>query len=164
MTDKLTQARFTREPMENEQQFDEKRTGDDRRDLSPHQEDLELRLARFFTKCLAIFAVLGITNAVALFGFGIVLGKQGDLTNEVSAQNAVIQAQRFDAALSYCNETNTKNIAVNDEIDKAIAQLPPEQRVPAEKQSKPFRLILSAAVPLTLDCYAYAEARVQGKT
>lgn len=146
---------------------------EERRELSPHQEyleerlhdffeQLEARLRSFFAKCLMIFAVLGVSCAAGLLGFGIVLGKQGDLTDKVAAQNVVIQDQRFDAALSYCNDTNSKHIAVNDEIDKAIAQLPADQRVPAEKQSKPFRLILSAAVPLTLDCYAYASNRVHG--
>lgn len=153
---------------------DSDRRIEERRDISPHQEYLEerlheffeyieARLRSFFAKCLMIFAVLGVSCAAGLLGFGIVLGKQGDLTDQVAAQNAAIQDQRFDAALSYCNDQNSKNIDVNDEIDKAIAQLPLDQRVPAEKQSKPFRLILSAAVPLTLDCYAYAEARVQGE-
>lgn len=148
---------------------------EERRDISPHQEYLEerlheffdlvqARLRRFFAKCLMIFAVLGISCAAGLLGFGIVLSKQGNITDSVAAQNAAIQAQRYDTALSSCNETNARNIAVNQEIDKAIAQLPPDQRVPAEKQSKPFRLIISASVPLTLDCYAYAEARVQGET
>lgn len=141
--------------MANEQQFDEKRNGDDRRDVSPHQEYLELRLARFFAKCLAIFAVLGVTNAVALLGFGIVLGKESDLTNR-------IQRQRYDALLQSCAETNQRNQDVNSRIDDAIAKLPPKGQARAKEKAKPFRLIISAAVPYKRNCPEYASARVKG--
>lgn len=134
----------------------------DRRDLSPHQRELEERLSRFFAKALAAFAVLGTTCAVALLGFGIVLQKQSDLTTRLKEITESIQQQRYDSLVASCDDTNSRNIDVNNKIDDAIAQLPPAQRVPAEKQSKPFRLIISAAVPMTLDCYAFANARVQG--
>ena len=139
--------------MENERQF-EKRTGD-RRETSPHQEYLELRLARFFAKCLAIFVVLGVTNAIALLGFGIVLGKESDLTDK-------IQRQRYDSILQNCGETNQRNRDVNSRIDDAIAKLPPKGRAKAKEKAKPFRLIISAAVPYTKDCPNYASARVKG--
>lgn len=156
MTDKLTEARFTREPMENEQEFEEQRSGDDRRDLTPHQEYLERRLSTFFAKCLAIFAVLGITNAIALLGFGIVLGKQSDLTHQ-------IQSQRYDALVTSCVETNQRNTDVNDRIDDAIKALPPKGQARATAKAKPFRLILNAAVPYRNDCPSWARARLKGE-
>lgn len=143
------------------------RRKEERREVSPHQEYLEERLHEFFdlvqerlrsffAKCLMIFAVLGVSCAAGLLGFGIVLRKQSDLTDQ-------IQAQRYDAVLSSCNETNSRNIDVNSKIDDAIAHLPAKRRDKAEKQSQAFRLIISASVPLTRDCYAYAKNRVQGE-
>lgn len=140
--------------MEREQRFE--RRQEDRREVTPHQEYLEQRLRSFFAKCLAIFAVLGVTNAVALLGFGIVLGKESNLTDK-------IQRQRYDALLTSCVETNQRSTDVNDRIDDAIAKLPPRNQKSARVKSAPFRLILSAAVPYRSDCSAYAEARVKGE-
>ena len=161
MTDKLTQARFTREAMGPEQH--EQRMGDDRRELSPHQEYLEQRLRGFFAKCLAIFVVLGMTNAVALLGFGIVLGKQSDLTRQIQHQTRQIQRQRYDSFFQNCVETDDRNANVNKQIDAAIAKLPPRGHARAAEKAKPFRLILNAAVPLRSNCSKYAEDRVRGE-
>lgn len=142
------EERFTREPME-------RRNGEERRELTPHQEYLEQRLRSFFAKCLAIFAVLGVTNAVALLGFGIVLGKESDLTRR-------IQQQRYDSLLLSCGETNQRYQDVNNRIDDAIAKLPPKGQRAAQAKARPFRLIISAAVPYNHDCSNYAASRVKG--
>jgi len=129
----------------------------ERREVTPHQEYLEERLRTFFAKCLAIFAVLGITTAVALLGFGIVLGKQKDLTHQ-------IQVQRFESLLQGCIDTNQRNVAVNQQIDSAIAKLPPKGRSQAKEKAKPFRLILEAAVPYTPNCFDAAMRRTKGES
>lgn len=154
MIEKLRQDRFTREPMESERQV-EQRTGDDRRETTPHQEYLELRLRTFFSKMLGVMVVLGVSNAIALLGFGIVLGKESDLTDK-------IQRERYDALVTNCAETNQRYKDVNSRIDDAIAKLPPKGQKAAETKARPFRLIISAAVPFTQDCPAYAESRVKG--
>ena len=132
----------------------ERRMGE-RREVTPHQEYLEERLRSFFAKCLAIFAVLGVTNAVALLGFGIVLGKESSLTD-------TIQRQRYDALVTSCADTDQRNIDVNNRIDDAIQALPPKGRKKGRAAAKPFRLILNAAVPYKKDCPRWAEARLKG--
>lgn len=126
-------------------------------ELQKHADRIEARLHRFFVRMLAVVAFIGLMSAFGLVGYGILLHKQHQTTDQ-------IQAQRYDAILENCNDTNSKNIAVNEQIDKAIAALPINKQVTAEKQTPAFRLILNASVPLTRDCYAFADARVQGKT
>lgn len=133
----------------------ERRKGIERRELTPHQQYLEDRLRRFFIRCLAIVAALGLICAASLAGFTVLLREQHNITSD-------IQRARYDSLLTSCNEQNSKNLAVNTEIDKAIQQLPPKRRELADKKSKPFRLILNASVPLTLDCFAYAQNRTEG--
>lgn len=41
--------------------------------LDEHTLAVETRVSRFFAKALAIFAIIGITSAVALLGFGLTL-------------------------------------------------------------------------------------------
>lgn len=127
----------------------------ERRADPPAHRDLEKRLERFLSRALAAFAVLGISCAVSLLGFGIVLDKQGEQADD-------IQQQRFDSIKRACEDTNARNKNVNAQIDSAIANLPADKKAKAEKQSAPFRAIISAAVPYTSDCEAYAQDRVKG--
>lgn len=124
--------------------------------METFERDILRRLRRFFLRSLLAFAVIGIASAVAIFGFGLVLKRQSDITND-------IQKQRFNSLFLSCTDTNDRNRDVNTQIDSAITKIPlGPKRTLAEKQSGPFRLIISAAVPLTDDCYAYAKSRVKG--
>lgn len=70
--------------------------------LDAHTTAVEKRLHRFFSKALAIFAIIGITSAVALFGFSIVLGE--------------VKKTRREFVLDTCHEQNRRH-------DKTIARL-----------------------------------------
>lgn len=63
---------------------------------------LTTRLARFISKALWGFAVLGIACAIGLFGFGVVLHREGLNANE-------IQKQRKATILRACNEQNDQH-------------------------------------------------------
>jgi hypothetical protein len=124
--------------------------------VNAHTAEIEDRLRRFFIKALTVFAILGFTSAGSLLGFGIVLRKQAHSA-------AQIQEQRFNSFLQICHETNNRHDHVIATIEKVISDIPPgPKRIRAKKGAEPFTLILSAAVPYTADCYAYARSRVQG--
>lgn len=100
-------------------------------------------------KALAAFLIVGLTCAAALFMFGLVVNE--------------IQQQRYDSIVQTCEETNRRNIAVNEQIDSAVDQLPPKRQTEQQKEgTAAFRLIISAAVPYTKDCQAAAKERVKG--
>lgn len=123
--------------------------------IEDHAESVEARFTRWFTKGLVAFAVMGLICAISLVGFGILLVKQGDLTQE-------IQTQRFNASLDACEDQNKRHDNVIQKTNEAVAEAPnPEQ---AEKSSGPFKLILEAAVPYTDDCVALSHSRVEGET
>lgn len=119
----------------------ERRDGEDRR--------APTIVESVIVKALAAFLVVGLTCAAALFLFGLVINE--------------IQNQRFDSLVLSCEETNARNLKVNAEIDTAVDDLPPEKQTPEQEAgTAAFRLIISAAVPYTEDCHAYAKERVKG--
>lgn len=119
-------------------------------------EIFENRFHRWFLIGLVGLSFIALTSAVALIGFGVLLTKQGNLTNE-------IQEQRHHALLDACRDQNRRHDNVIAQIDKAVAETPPPPpKKEREKQAKPFKLILEAAVPHTKDCPTYARERVEG--
>lgn len=74
-----------------------------------HVDEIDRRLRYFYTRALVAFAVIGITSALAIFGFGYVLSQQTDKGKE-------IQKQRKAFAQEACHETN-------DRHDRATAAL-----------------------------------------
>lgn len=62
--------------------------------LDDHTVAVERRLHRFFAKALAIFAIIGITSAVALLGFGIVLDKFKDTRADYVRDSCRAQNER----------------------------------------------------------------------
>lgn len=125
--------------------------------LEEHKNEITYQLRGFFVKALVAFAVLGLSCAIALAGFGMVLRKQSDITNE-------IQQQRFDTLVQSCRETNDRNKDVNAKIDGVISatpDVPPGKRKAVKRAAEPFRLVISAAVPLRENCQQYARGKVQ---
>lgn len=77
--------------------------------LDEHVEVIELRLHRFFKKALFIFAVIGLTSAVALFGFGITLSQ--------------IKDTRRDFILDTCRAQNKRNSETTAEFYQVAKEL-----------------------------------------
>ena len=55
-----------------------------------------MRLHRFFRKALFIFSVIGITSAVALFGFGLTLSRIKDTRRDFVRDTCTSQNKRHD--------------------------------------------------------------------
>lgn len=126
-------------------------------ELDSHADRIEARLRRFYIRALIGFAVLGIACALGLLGFSAVLKNYHTVAQQ-------IQNQRFNALLQNCLDTNERNNQVLSRIDEAVNQIPPGARHDrAVKSSQPFKLIITAAVPFTKDCHAYARNRVKGQ-
>lgn len=123
----------------------------------PGYFELEQRLNRFFIKALAAFAVIGLTSAIALLGFGLVLKAQARVSRQ-------IQQQRYESLMIACESTNERHDNVIKKIDAAVAAVPPppSRQKRARDGAKPFKLIITAAVPYTKDCDAVARKRVKG--
>lgn len=123
--------------------------------LGKHADKIEERFHRWFLAGLIAFSIIAITSAGALTGFGVLLTKQGNLTNK-------IQQQRYDSLLDACLDQNARHDDVVSKIDQAVAETPPPpaRQKRAQESAKPFKLILEAAVPHTDDCRAFARSRV----
>lgn len=123
-------------------------------ELTAHANRIESRIRRFYSRALGAFAVMGISCAVALVGFGVVLDAQKTTTHN-------IQQQRYDAFLQTCLDTNVRHDNVIARIDQAAKLIPKKQRDPHGLAL--FKHILEAAVPYTSDCRKFAHARVRGE-
>lgn len=117
--------------------------------LDRFETHLDERLHGFFVKMMIAFALLGFTSVGAAIGAFVALNE--------------IQDQRYNSLLESCQDQNDRNARVNNEINKALMAIPPGPKHDrAEKNTGPFRLIISAAVPHTDDCAAFAADRIKG--
>jgi hypothetical protein len=127
---------------------------------NPYSEDTQLdvkfdelalavakRLRGFFAKALLAFAVLGLTSALSLFGFGITLSEQHENAR-------LIQHQRYEAIFENCVDQNERH-------DRAIAKA--ELLLP-ERAQPTVTLIVDELLPYVDDCVTFARKRVKGKT
>jgi hypothetical protein len=108
-------------------------------------EALTNRFARFITKALMAFTVIGLTSAIALLGFGLVLRREGRNTDDIQKQrresiliacrdqnirhdNTVIQFRRIAATATANNPKQAKQIRRNIEANlKIIDAIAPKQ-------------------------------------
>lgn len=126
-------------------------------DLKKQADKVEERFHRWLVTGLVAFGIIALGTTVALVGYGILLTKQGNITND-------IQQQRYNTILDACLDQNERHDNVIKQIDKAVAAVPPppSEQKKAREGAKPFKLILEAAVPHTKDCRAYAKDRTDG--
>lgn len=68
--------------------------------LDEHIEVIEVRLHRFFKKALFIFAVIGITSAISIFGFGITLSQIKDTRRDFVRDTCLAQNHRNRATVA----------------------------------------------------------------
>lgn len=110
-----------------------------------HYDAVEVRLARFVNKSLIAFAVIGVTCAISILGFGFVLKQQHDTSND-------IQRQRFEALVYACNQQNDRH---DRTIEKANKLLPAQGRLLVI-------LLVNELQPYVPDCVAMAKTKVKG--
>lgn len=111
MTDTRREGRFTM-PDRDRRKPPDRRKGDvevlDKK-LDERFGELRDRLSRFIIKATAGFAVLGVACAVGLFGFGLVLSRQHDTTQD-------IQHQRKTTIYTQCKQQNDRNKHTKDAL------------------------------------------------
>lgn len=71
-------------------------------ELNKHADRIEARLRKFYLKALIAIAIIGLTSAVALAGFGYLLRKQHETTN-------AIQEQRKESIFRACADQNERH-------------------------------------------------------
>lgn len=113
--------------------------------LEDHAISIEKRLARLIAKALLGFAVIGITSAGALLGFGVVLKEQNRTSSE-------IQTQRYEASFQTCLAQNERHDAA---IKKAKVILP-------KQAQQTVILLVNELQPFVEDCDKQARTRVKG--
>lgn len=106
--------------------------------LEEHAHEMEDRLRKFFTKALIAFAIVGVTSAGSLLGFGILL--------------KVIQNQRYDASYQNCRQQNIRH-------DEAVAEA---RKVFPKRTQKGVVDVLDKLQPYIDDCAKQAKSRVRG--
>lgn len=126
------------------------------RKIDDYANEIENRFHKWLLGGIIAFAVIGLACTTSLVGFGVLLTNQGNATHE-------IQQQRYTAVLDSCLDQNVRHDNVIAAIDEAVAQTPKANRKRAKESAGPFKLILEAAVPYTMDCRALARNRVKGE-
>lgn len=92
------------------------------RRLDEHTQAVEKRLHRFFMKALFIFAVIGISSAVALFGFSVVLSRIKETRQDFVRDTCRAQNSRHDNVTAYITSVANAQLAQakNEAQRKAI--------------------------------------------
>lgn len=80
-----------------------------------HADSIEARFQRFVKKALIGFAVIGLTSALALIGYGFVLREQGKIV-------ADIQTQRENSLRSLCEDQNKRHDDTSKKLTDAAAK------------------------------------------
>lgn len=112
--------------------------------LEKHAAHIENRLRRFFTRALMAFAILGLTSAGSLLGYGLVLKKETRFSQE-------IQDQRFRSVLQQCLDQNRKH-------DRAIKA---GSLVLSRDNLAAFKALVDELAPFEPDCIAYTQNLVK---
>lgn len=88
--------------------------------LDEHTAAVEKRLHRFFAKALAIFAIIGVSSAVALFGFSIVLSEVKETRKEFVRSTCEAQNKRHDRTIAKFKKASAESIERNPEFADEI--------------------------------------------
>lgn len=149
-------------------QPDEKRFLPDRRKnsyidlekrLDEHTDRVERRFRRWFRNGLIAFAIIGLTSAIAIIGYGFVLRNE-------SNQNDQIQAQRKAYVRDECNDINERHRrtdkAFNAEVAKDLKNAPNEAvRVDIRRRAAVTLRIVDAVLPIR-NCAKLVELATTG--
>lgn len=90
--------------------------------LDEHTTAVEKRLHRFFAKALAIFAIIGISSAVALFGFSIVLSEVKETRREFVRATCEAQNKRHDKTIAKFKQASKESIERNPQFADEIRE------------------------------------------
>lgn len=111
-------------------------------------DKLTERLARFITRALIAFAAIGLSSAIALFGFGLVLGK--------------IKETRRDFVFDTCTAQNKKNDdtvkAFHEEAEK-MKKIYPAQAAQIDQSVKSNLRLIDTLAPKQ-DCKKLSDVSV----
>lgn len=111
-------------------------------------DKLTERLARFITRALIAFAIIGLSSAIALFGFGLVLSQ--------------IKETRRDFVFDTCtsqNKSNDETVKAFNEEAKRIKKLYPAQAAQIDQSVKSNRRLIDTLAPKQ-DCKKLSDVAV----
>jgi hypothetical protein len=115
------------------------------------------RVARFISKALMGFALIGVTSALGLLGFGFVLKREGENTDE-------IQKQRRESILTACRDQNIRHdntVIQFRKIAVTAAAANPKQAKQIRRNIDANLRIIDAIAPKQ-NCDHLVQAAVQG--
>lgn len=147
-------------------------TGEERRHLATRRQDdfehldekiddrfgvLTDRLAHFIKRAIVGFAIIGLTSALALAGYGYLLREQHKTTNE-------IQQQRKETILRSCTEQNGRHNATIKVLDKVLSDTVksnPKLKAQVKDSRAQNLLLINALVPVQ-NCSQLVKAATEG--
>lgn len=88
--------------------------------FNEHSDAVERRLSKFFSKSLFIFAVIGVTSATALFGFGVTLSQLKDTRKAFVRDSCRAQNKRHDLAIHKFERASERAIERSPRFAKQI--------------------------------------------
>lgn len=140
--------------------------------LDAHAEAISRRFHKRFRGMLVAFAIIGMTSAIALAGFGVLLGDQRETSNQLQVlvkQNEQasieIQTQRENSIRAQCQEQNARNRNTSNALIHAagvdMASRTTEAEKAEVKRRRDVTLGLIDALAPVQDCDAKVKQAVQ---
>jgi hypothetical protein len=131
--------------------------------IDEEMEAVKHDLRRFFNWGIAILAIVGLTTAASIFGFGILLTEQGKQNDKIASQQLQIQNQRRDAIRNTCEDQNTRHdntVAKFEAAAQEETKNHPEQAAQIQESIQANLQIIDALVPKQ-DCEALINQSVK---
>jgi hypothetical protein len=88
--------------------------------LDEHTDATNRRLHSFFAKALAIFTIIGITSALALFGFGLTLNNFRTIRKNFVRDTCVAQNKRHDRTIAKFKAATNRAVKRTPKFARAI--------------------------------------------
>jgi len=131
--------------------------------LDAHAAEIAHRFKKRYRGMLIAFSIIGLSSAVALVGFGIVLEQQGnqqDRIEQLAEENQTlaldIQSQRAKSVRLACEDQNDRNTQTSDALIAAAEEDAAQRETEAEKaevrRRRDVTLALINALQPVKDC------------
>lgn len=111
--------------------------------LTKHADEVKARFHRWFVISLAAFAIIALSSAAGLVGFGVLLQNQGKVTHD-------IQLQRRANIRGNCEDQNQRNYVTIQRLNKALifaTKQHPERKEQIRQSSQVSIGLINALAP-----------------
>ncbi len=133
--------------------------------LASDVEEMRDTQRRFFIGGIIVLAIIGLTTALSIFGFGILLKEQGDQQDQIEKQAENIQEQRKESIGNACKDQNYRHDATSAALSTAADEDIAKAKTQAQKKEiarrRDVTLGLIDALTPVQDCEQLVDEAVQ---